>query len=196
MTRTRAERVRAASGMSLEGPPRGLRRREFGVLHFLFIPAFCLILAFGVIRPFVAEIFYVPSESMEPTFEAGDQILALKFVYRFVEPRRGDLIVFDSPEQGGGTTTKRLVGLPGDAVEVRDGVLSVNGKPQREPYVNYRRTDGNFFGPRIVPRGQVFVMGDNRPNSRDSRSFGTVPDANISGKVVLRFWPPRQAGVP
>ncbi len=166
------------------------------MLDFLLIMAFCLILVFGVARPLVAEVFYVSSESMRPTLQAGDQVLALKFVYRFAEPHRGDLVVFESPEQGGGTTIKRLVGLPGDAIEVRDGVLSVNGEPQREPFVDYRRTDGNFFGPQRVPRAHAFVMGDNRSDSHDSRSFGAVPEENLLGKVVLRLWPVRQAGVP
>ncbi len=164
------------------------------MLDFLFILALCLIFAFGIVRPFVAEMFYVPSESMAPTLRAGDQVLALKFMYRFAEPDSGDLVVFDSPERGEETTIKRVVGFPGDAIEIRDGVLSVNGEPRREPYVDYRLNDGNFFGPQTVPEDHIFVLGDNRSNSRDSRSFGTVADENLSGKVVLRFWPIGEAG--
>lgn len=141
---------------------------------------------FGVVRPFVAEVFRIPSESMSPTLKVGDSVLAAKFAYRFSEPERGDLAVFDGPE---GTTIKRVVGLPGDTVAVRDGVLVVNGDAKREPYVDYELTDSSFFGPERVPEGHVFVMGDNRSNSLDSRSFGPVPEEDLTGKVVLRLAP-------
>lgn len=90
----------------------------------------------------------------------------------------------------------RVVGLPSEAVEIRDGVLSVDGEPRRELYVNYRLNDGSFFGPRKVRKDRVFAPGDNRANSRGSRSFGAVADEDLAGKVVLRFWPTGCAGAP
>lgn len=151
------------------------------------------VLMFGVIRPFVAEVFLIPSGSMSPTLKVGDSVLALKFAYRFTEPQRGDLAVFSDPE--GELTIKRVVGLPGDTVAVWDGVLRVNGEPQREPYVNYRLTDSTFFGPEKVPAGHVFLMGDNRSNSRDSRNFGSVPEEDLLGRVILRVAPVGEAGL-
>lgn len=146
---------------------------------------------FGVVRPFVAEVFRIPSESMSPTLETGDSVLAAKFAYRFSDPERGDLAVFDGPD---GTTIKRVVGLAGDVVAVRDGVLVVNGEPKREPYVDYGLTDSSFFGPERVPKDHVFVMGDNRSNSLDSRAFGPVPREDLTGRVLMRISPLDRAG--
>jgi signal peptidase I len=164
-----------------------------GLIEFALILVLCVILMFGVVRPFVAEVFRIPSESMSPTLETGDSVLAAKFAYRLAEPERGDLAVFDRPD---GMTIKRVVGLPGDTVGIRDGVLVVNGEPQREPYVDYNLTDSSFFGPEKVPAGHVFVMGDNRSNSRDSRVFGPVPEEDLTGKVLLRVAPLDRVGAP
>ena len=150
----------------------------------------CLGLVFGVVRPFVAEVLFIPSGSMAPTLEAGDRVLADKIAYRLADPRRGDLTVFEAPGEGGGLSIKRVAGLAGDTVEIRDGVLHVNGEPWREPYVDRRLNDGNFFGPVEVPEGYVFVLGDNRSNSLDSRSLGPIPEESLTGKVSLRLWPP------
>lgn len=149
----------------------------------------CIAFVFGVVRPFVAEVLFIPSGSMSPTLESGDRVLADKLAYRLGEPRRGELAVFDSPEEGG-LNVKRVVGIAGDEVEIRDGVLHVNGERQREPYVNYRRNDGAFFGPSNVPEGHVFVLGDNRQNSLDSRSIGPIPEERLVGEIRLRLWPP------
>ncbi len=159
------------------------------LLDLLLILVLALIFMFGVVRPFVVEPLYIPSESMSPTLEPGDRVIAAKFVYRLGDPHRGDLAVLRNPENKDEDLIKRVVGLPGDAVEVRDGVLYVNGERNEEPYVNYRLTDSTFFGPEKVPQGHVFVMGDNRSNSRDSRDFGPVPEKDLLGKAVVRFWP-------
>lgn len=145
---------------------------------------FSLAFVFGFVRPFVVEVLFIASESMSPTLRAGDRVLVSKSSYRFGGPDRGDIAVF---ERGEGVAMKRIVGLPGDVVEIRDGVLFVNGERKREPYVDYRLTDSSFFGPERVPPGRVFVMGDNRPNSLDSRSFGTIPRDDLAGKAVFRF---------
>ena len=165
-----------------------------GILEFLVILLVSFALVFGFVRPFVVEAFYIPSESMVPTLEVGDRVLVNKFIYRFTEPERGDIVVFKSVEGGGEDLIKRVVGVQGDEISVRGGKLLVNGERQREPYVNRRFPDRSFSAPTTVPKGHIFVMGDNRANSRDSRFFGPVPKRKIEGEAFLRFWPPDRIG--
>jgi signal peptidase I len=177
---------------------RSRRRRRSkgggGVVEFLVILLVSFALVFGFVRPFVVEAFYIPSESMVPTLRVGDRVLVNKFIYRFTEPQRGDIVVFESVEGGGEDLIKRVVGVPGDRISVRGGRLLVNGEPQREPYVNKKFPDSSSSAPTTVPEDNVFVMGDNRANSRDSRYFGTVPEKKIEGEAFLRFWPPDRIG--
>lgn len=178
---------------------RALRDARTGgrrMLDLLFVLFLSLILMFGVVRPFVVEPFHIPSGSMTPTLQPGDRVMVAKFVYRFADPNRGDLVAFESIEAGGEVNIKRVVGLPGDTVAVWDGVLVVNGEAQEEPYVDYRLTDSTFFGPESVPDGHVFVMGDNRTNSQDSRSSGPVSKQDLLGETFLRFWPLNRIGSP
>ena len=149
------------------------------------ILALSLALVFGVVRPFGAEAFRVSSGSMAPTLRAGDHVLVDKLAYRIGDPRRGDLVAFRGV--GDGVMIKRAVGLPGDTVAVRDGVLHVNGGRVAEPYVNRELNESNFFGPERVPEGHVFVMGDRRGNSEDSRLFGPVRREDLIGRVLLRL---------
>jgi len=165
-----------------------------GVVEFLVILLISFALVFGFVRPFVVEAFFIPSESMIPTLRVGDRVLVNKFIYRFAEPERGDIIVFESVEGGSEDLIKRIVGVPGDRISVRGGKLLVNGELQREPYVNRRFPDRSFYAPTTVPEDHVFVMGDNRANSRDSRFFGPVPEKKIEGEAFLRFWPPDRIG--
>ena len=166
-----------------------------GLLEFLIILIISFALVFGFVRPFVVEAFYIPSESMVPTLEIGDRVLANKFIYRFTEPERGDIVVFKSVEGGEEDLIKRVVGIPGDKISVKNGTLFVNGKPQKESYVNKSFPDRSFAAPTKVPPNHVFVMGDNRANSRDSRFFGPVPEKNIEGEAFIRFWPPNRLGL-
>jgi signal peptidase I len=164
------------------------------LVEFLVILLIAFALVFGFVRPFVIEAFYIPSKSMLPTLEIGDRVFVNKFIYRFHEPKRDDIIVFksigDSTEGGQEDLIKRVVGLPGDEISVQDGVLFVNGERQEEPYVNPRLPDTSSFAPMTVPKGEVFLMGDNRADSRDSRFFGAVPFENIEGEAFIIFWPP------
>ncbi|HSL00725.1 MAG TPA: signal peptidase I [Rubrobacteraceae bacterium] len=194
-------------------------KRGGGALEFIVILLVSFVLVFGFIRPFVVEAFYIPSESMVPTLKVGDRVLVNKFIYRFTEPERGDIVVFQSVEGGplptpqnpiervvgffrgngaGGAPRedliKRVVGVPGDRIAVRGGTLYVNGEPQEEPYLNKRFPDRSTAAPTRVPEGHVFMMGDNRANSRDSRFFGPVPQENIEGEAFLRFWPLNRIG--
>ena len=145
-----------------------------------------------LIGTFVAEPVAGPTGSMSPTLRAGDHVVVDKLAYRFGEPRRRDLVVFRSAS--GELLLKRVVGVGGDRVGVEDGVLHVNGRAVREPFVNRRLVDSVYFGPVRVPHGAVFVMGDRRSNSVDSRTFGPVPRSRVVGRVDVRVWPPGRAG--
>ena len=172
------------------GKKSGARRlAEYGVVLLV-----AFVVVFGFLRPFVVKSFWIPSESMVPTLEVGDRIFVNRFIYRFFEPERGDIVVFDSLETDD-ELIKRVVAVPGDRVRVRNGILRVNGDFPEEPYaVPVVFPDGSDFGPTRVPEGEVFVMGDNRANSRDSRFFGPVPMENIEGEAFASFWPPSRVG--
>jgi signal peptidase I len=186
--------------LSLTAPPesrpeerearKGTPTAEGGVgpFGFLFFFVLAVLIVFGFVRPFVAEPLSITSASMDPTLQAGDSVLATKFAYRFADPERGDVVLFEAPFDGA-PTIKRVVGVAGDTVAVRDGVLFVNGEKTREDYVDYNLTDATFFGPTDVPEGGVYVMGDNRANSLDSRSYGPVPEEDVLGGIGLRIWP-------
>ena len=164
-------------------------------MEFLVILAVAFVLVFGFVRPFVLEAFRIPSESMVPTLLVGDRVLANKFVYRLTEPERGEVVVFESVGEGDDQKLiKRVVGVAGDEVEVRNGTLLVNGEDREEPYLNRNLPFNDSYGPSEVPEGHVFVMGDNRANSADSRVFGPLPIENIEGEAFVRFWPPLRIG--
>jgi signal peptidase I len=171
------------------------RKKSGGALEYLVILLVSFALVFGFVRPFVMEAFWIPSGSMIPTLEIGDRVLVNKFIYRFTEPKRGDIIVFESVDNPDEDLIKLVVGLPGDTVAVRRGHLLLNGERQREPYVNKKLPDRSFYAKTKVPKGHVFVMGDNRGNSADSRVFGPLPEKNIEGEAFLRFWPPHRIGL-
>jgi signal peptidase I len=170
------------------------KKEARGLLDLFLVLFLSLVFVFGAVRPFVAEPFYVSSRSMLPTLKPHDRVLAAKFAYHLGKPRRGELVVFENPENRQENLIKRVVGLPGDTVAIKDAVLYVNGERVREPYVNYRLIDASYFGPVEVPEGYVFAMGDNRANSVDSRTFGPVPEKDLLGRVILRLWPVDRAG--
>jgi signal peptidase I len=178
--------------------PRERQKRKWrgGLRELLGTILIALVLVFGVVRPFVVEAFRIPSESMVPTLMVGDRVLANKFVYRFSEPKRHDIVIFGGVEgEEEETLIKRVVGVAGDEIQVQNGTLYVNGEPQEEPYLNKEpRPSGSSYGPITVPSGRIFVMGDNRDNSGDSRIFGPVPLKNVQGEAFLRFWPLRALG--
>jgi signal peptidase I len=181
-----------------EGPPQdrqAVKKKLPLPLDFLIQLFVVLALVFGFVRPFVMEAFWIPSGSMIPTLEIGDRVLINKFIYRFTEPHRGDIIVFQSVDNPKEDLIKRVVGVPGDTIAVRGGKLFVNGEPQKEPYTNKKLPDRSFFAKTKVTNEHVFVMGDNRANSADSRVFGPLPEKNIEGEAFLRFWPPDRIGL-
>jgi signal peptidase I len=149
------------------------------------------VLALIAIRVFVAEPFRIPSESMAPVLEPGDQALVTKLGGT---PGRGKLVAFHAPRTGE-VMLKRVVAVGGDRVGIEDGVLVVNGARQREAYVaDPDAIDSVYFGPVTVAKGSLFVLGDNRANSEDSRDFGAVPADRVIGRATARVWPPSRWG--
>lgn len=143
-----------------------------------------------LVKTFLLQAFYIPSLSMFPTLKEGDRVLVNKLSYKLHEVNRGDLVVFESLP-GEGTERdliKRVIALPGETVEGRDGHVLVNGRALDESYLAPEvRTEA--FAVRTVPGGQYWVMGDNRGSSRDSRFFGAVPKSRIIGRAFVRVWP-------
>jgi signal peptidase I len=159
-----------------------------------------------VVKTFLFQAFYIPSGSMEPTLEKGDRVLVNKLSYDVHDVNRGDVIVFElDPDDIGADgikdLIKRAIGLPGDVIETRDGVVYINDEPLDEPYLAEGTTTGtpeDGQNPGIerqtVPEGQVYVLGDNRSNSADSRYRGPIPIDSIVGRAFLLVWPPGDVG--
>jgi len=170
-----------------------------------------------VIKTFLVQAFYIPSSSMEDTLQVNDRVMVNKLAYRFGDIARGHIIVFDDPHgetvtdegfvssvfrnvaEAVGLSTprseviKRVIGLPGETVEISGGVVLIDGSPINEPYVR----DGSVMAdepPVVVPPGHVFVMGDNRNASQDSRVFGPIPEDEIVGRAFVIIWPPGRWG--
>ncbi|HLM35280.1 MAG TPA: signal peptidase I [Gaiellaceae bacterium] len=165
------------------------------------------------IKAWVVNPYRIPSSSMEPTLHCArpgsgcearfsDRVLACRFCFRFGGPSRFDVVVFETPPLAlrrcgaGGTFVKRLIGLPGDTWEERNGVIYINGKRLDDNgYVRPERRDTRTINPKKIPPGQYFMMGDNRTSSCDSREWGTVPKKNLIGKVFATYWPPDRLAV-
>lgn len=209
----------------LEGPgaaeAEGSRRKEHPPL-IREVPVLVLIslVVAILIKSFLVQAFFIPSSSMEPTLMPGDRVLVSKLAYRFGDVGRGDVVVFENPDpallpdqsvlgsffhwlgEGLGFAQpeeedfiKRVIGVPGDIVEIRDRTVHVNGQPLAEPYLapDARAAMGDY-GPVTVPEGRLFVLGDNRGNSADSRAIGFVPEDRVVGQAFVIIWPPSDAG--
>ena len=175
-------------------PPRRRRTRRW-LVEWAVIILVAVGVAFGV-RTFVAQTYFVPSTSMWPTLKAGDRIVVSK-IYGAIEP--GDIIVFKRPpaEHCGGPPVpdlvKRVIGLPGQTVSAHGGKVYITGRLQKEPWLpKGTQTFTTMTHPFKVPKGDYFVMGDNRVNSCDSRTWGPVKASYVVGKVFLILWPPSQ----
>lgn len=205
-----------AGGFTLSDPrpaDQEERRSFLRELPILFIVALAVAI---VLKTFVVQAFFIPSGSMEPTLEPGDRVLVQKVVYG---PDRGDVIVFSDPQGRPGPDRgivggflhwlsstlgierpehedfiKRVIGLPGETVELRDGRLFIDGVRIREPYLK-GAVDTRDYGPVRVPEGALFVLGDNRLNSNDSRfGLGFVPVDKVVGRAFAIVWPPSRVG--
>jgi signal peptidase I len=173
---------------------------------FTIVGAIAIVLA---IKAWVVNPYRIPSSSMEPTLHCArpangcesrfsDRVLANRLIYHFRDPRRGEIIVFQVPEiakarcGAGGVFVKRIIGLPGETLEERHGFVYINGKKLDDPYIKPGRRDFQNFRATTIEPGHYFMMGDNRASSCDSRVWGTVPRANIIGKVFAIYWPPNR----
>lgn len=216
MSATPAETLAASDeGSSAQPDLLEERRKPFWrELPVLVVIAFAVAL---LIKTFLLQAFYIPSASMEPTLVEGDRVLVEKVSYRFGGPDRGDVVVFEKdlelppgaeddqsifedigdgfrslfgfPTGGSQDFIKRTVAIEGDTIEGRDGKVFVNGAEIGEPYL----PDGieiSAFGPVEIPQGMIFVMGDNRTNSDDSRSFGPIEADTVVGRAFVLIWPP------
>lgn len=146
-----------------------------------------------LIRGFVVESFLVHGSSMEPTLHHGDRLLVNKIAYRIGSPQRGDIVVFHAPFGESRDYIKRVIAGPGDRIRIQNGIPYVNGEPLEEPYV--ARQDESSMPEMVIPPGSVFVMGDNRRNSQDSRAFGYIGIEEIVGKALVVYWPLDVAGL-
>ena len=180
-----AERIGAVA----EGRRR--RARVKSAVEWIAVIGGALVVAL-VIKTFLFQAFYIPSASMDPTLKVGDRVLVNKLSYRLHDVNRGDLVVFErppnEPESEIKDLIKRVIALPGESVEGRDGRIFIDGEPLPEDYL----PEGVFttdFGPQSVPDDSVFVMGDNRSDSRDSRVFGAIPVDLIVGRAFVRVFP-------
>ena len=161
-----------------------------------------------IIKTYILQLSVVPTSSMYPTFKGGsdsfephelkfnDRLLVNKFIYRFTDPKRGDIVVFKSPNKDGKEYVKRCIGLPNETVEVKDGLVYINQKLLLLPGINIQR-DTTSFGPKTLPKNGYFMLGDNRANSFDSRLWSYTEGINrhyitrdeIIGMAFYTFWP-------
>lgn len=217
--------VRGGEPGTADAPDSGVkgervRRNARGiVLETLFLFLIAALVAL-LVQSFVIKAFMIPSSSMSPTLQIGDRVMVEKLTYYFRKPRRGDIVVFRyPPRQPGAMNTarwyywpfeqiaetlrlahrgvtpyvKRVVATGGETVELKKGKLYIDGKMVEEDYVTDESSD---YGPMVVPEDGLFMMGDNRLNSRDSRFWGTVPLRSVIGKVFLIWWPPGRFTTP
>lgn len=189
-------------GLAVAAGPDGVYNRpamgnRLGTVVRDLLEAAVLAAVLFLVLQFAVQNTIVEGSSMAPNFVDQQWLLVNKLAYRFGEPRRGDVIVFYAPEMPDKEFIKRIIGLPGERIEVRGGTVVINGQPLREPWAPV--TDSMPFGPFTVPDHQYFVMGDNRPQSNDSRTWSETGAAleqeRIVGKAWLSLWPRETWGI-
>lgn len=190
-------------------PPRPSRNRRLGELGLLLAVAVVVVV---MLKSFVAQAFYIPSPSMVPQLRVNDRVVVSRLAYRLHPPRRGDVVVFAAPQvsrhgstnpvvevvRGAGEAVgvaqshteliKRVIALPGETVQARNGQVFIGGSLLDEPYLP-AGTVTSSFGPVVVPHDSLWLMGDNRGNSSDSRVFGPIRTSTIVGRTIWRMWP-------
>ena len=182
-----------------KGLPELLSTLRWRWLREWFVVIFVALLAAFVIRATLVQTYFIPSESMTPTLEVGDRLMVYKLAFTLGDVDRGDLVVFNRPANMGNADikdfVKRVIGLEGERIRAEGGMVYVNGRPLEEPYLTTDMYTSDFPETEIPP-GYMFVMGDNRPNSRDSRFFGPIHEGLLVGEVFLRIWPFGDIGRP
>ena len=187
-----AGRAPTAAAPKEKAKPSGVRN----VVEWVAIAGGALLIAF-LIKTFLLQAFYIPSLSMDPTLKINDRVLVNKLSYDLHDVHRGDIVVFESPPDEGSSTKdliKRVIGLPGERVESRDGRIYIDGQVLDEPYLQDHVQTGAMDAV-TVPVDHYWVMGDNRGNSRDSRFFGAIPESLIIGRAFIRVWPVTNLGL-
>lgn len=164
--------------------PANWKRFALDILETLVL---AVVLYFGINA--VSARVRVDGFSMRPTLQDGEYILVNKLAYKFSEPVRGDIVVFVFPVNPEEDLIKRIIGVPGDTITIQEGMLTVNGVVVDEPYIN---APPAYNGTWQVPEGELFVLGDNRNDSRDSHQWGLLPIENVIGRAVLIYWPPEE----
>ncbi len=186
------------------GTGRNKESRTRQVVEWIVVIAGALALAL-VMKFFLVQVFWIPSGSMEHTLEIGDRVIVNKLSYKLHDINRGDIVVFERPEdqdQEIKDLIKRVVGLPGEEVVFDGGQVYIDGQLLEEPYLGEgTRSTGHTYGngctpeqPCKVPEGEIFVMGDNRSNSRDSTYFGPIDEDDVVGRAFFRIWPLNRFG--
>jgi len=167
------------------------------LLETALLVALAFILAQGI-KAYVVQPFVIPSGSMLPTIQLGDRVIAEKLTYRFSHPpRKGDIVVFANPQRNPPILIKRVVASSGQSVDLKDGVVYVDGQAIDEPYTYGKPTlplNPAIEYPFTVPDGYLWLMGDNRPNSGDSREIGPVALSAVKGRAMWTYWPPKAFG--
>lgn len=172
------------------------RDKKGGWFSDIVLPMIVAFAIVFVVRAFIVGMYYIPSESMLPTLQVNDHVMVTKFTYQMEAPERGDIFVFKYPPNDSSGVpdgekvdyVKRVIGLPGEVIEIKNGTVYIDGQPLEEPYLA-EGTQMQDFGPETVPEDAYFAMGDNRNNSNDSRYWGPVEEAYIEGKVQWIYWP-------
>jgi signal peptidase I len=188
-----------------------LSSRQRSVLDWVFTIVFAVLIVLAL-KAWVVNPYRIPSASMEPTLHcarpgdrceasSSDRVLANRFIYHFRDPKRKEIVVFNAPERAAivcekGVYVKRIIGLPGDRWEEKNGYVYINGKRLDEPYVKANRRDHESLqlsdilpGATVIPKDRYLMMGDNRSQSCDSRRWGLVPRSALIGEVFLTYWP-------
>lgn len=188
--------AKTSSGSSKPAQSPASEKQSFGrwLAETILLVLLAVVLAQGI-RTFLLESFVIPSGSMIPTIQLGDRVLGEKVTFRFVrKPERGEIVVFDNPQRAQMPEIKffikRVIATEGQKVDIRDGAVFVDGEELQEPYVHGQKTlPGTVSTPITIPDGQVWLMGDNRNNSGDSRFFGPVTVSAVRARAFWTYWP-------
>ena len=201
------DRARSEQGRRSKGSDKSRRTRRT-IIEWTILIGSALLIAI-LIKTFLFQAFYIPSESMKPTLNVGDRVLVNKVSYRLHDVNRGDIVVFETPPKAKDANgeikdlVKRVIALPGESFSTHGGGVYINGRPLKEPYLqkgvqtcapNTGASGCGDIAATTIPAGDILVLGDNRPASKDSRFFGPIKESSIVGRVFVRIWPLNDLG--